>query len=224
MMKKRAKRKEKKPSSKVLSRNIGESGLRSPRKAEVERITKETQIRIALNLDGQGRVEASTGIPFLDHMLNAFGKHALFDLDVKAKGDLDIDIHHTNEDVGITLGQAFAKALGDKKQIRRFGFFYVPLDDALTRVALDISGRPNFVLAKPSEDLRCTTHYDLPEAAHMLESFVQHAGIDLHVQILSGKDSHHVVETVFKALGRALSMAVERDSRVRGVPSTKGAL
>ena len=208
---------------KSKSKNLANSNAKE-RKAEVTRVTKETQIRIAINLDGQGKAKIDTGIPFLDHMLTAFAKHGLFDLEVSAKGDLHIDIHHTNEDVGITLGQAFCKALGEKEQIRRFGFFYVPLDDALTRVALDISGRPQFILVKPEGELRCTTHYDLPEAAHMLESFVQHSGIDLHIHIISGKDSHHVVETVFKALARALDMATRRDERVRGVPSTKGAL
>jgi len=200
------------------------SSLARERKSEVVRKTKETSIQIKLSLDGQGKVNIETGISFLDHMLSAFAKHGLFDLDIKAKGDLHIDIHHTNEDVGITLGQAFAKALGDKKSIRRFGFFYVPLGDALTRVVVDISGRPYFNLIKPEGEMRFTSEYDLPEAVHMLESFIQHAGLDAHIQILTGHDGHHVMETIFKAFGRALSMAVERNPRITGVPSTKGTL
>ncbi len=194
------------------------------RKSEAVRKTQETNILVKLNLDGQGRANIETGIPFLDHMLSAFAKHGLFDLEIKASGDLHIDIHHTNEDVGITLGQAFAKALGDKKSIRRFGFFYVPLGDALTRVVVDISGRPYFNLIKPEGEMRFTAEYDLPEAIHMLESFIQHAGLDAHIQILTGHDGHHVMETIFKAFGRALSMAVERNPRIMGVPSTKGTL
>ncbi|MBI4431378.1 MAG: imidazoleglycerol-phosphate dehydratase HisB [Candidatus Omnitrophica bacterium] len=194
------------------------------RKVEVVRATRETHIRVMLNLDGRGRAKVNTGIPFLDHMLSAFAKHGLFDLELKAAGDLHIDIHHTNEDVGIAMGQAFSKALGDKKSIRRFGFFYVPLGDALTRVVVDISGRPYFNLKKPDGELRFTTGYDLPEAVHMLESFVQHAGIDTHIQIISGHDGHHVMETIFKAFGRATSMAVERLTRISDIPSTKGTL
>lgn len=211
-------KKSKKISPKEQARELKE------RKSDVVRKTKETDIRVKLNLDGRGRTKIETGIPFLDHMLSAFAKHGLFDLELKASGDLHIDLHHTNEDVGITLGQAFGKALGDKKSIRRFGFFYAPLGDALTRVVVDISGRPYFNFTKPEGDLRFTMEYDLPEALHMLESFVQHAGLDTHIQVLSGHDGHHVLETIFKAFGRALSMAVERNLRISDIPSTKGAL
>ena len=209
--------------SKKVSPNIQKQSFKE-RKSDVLRKTQETNIRVKLNLDGHGRTKVETGIPFLDHMLSAFAKHGLFDLELQAKGDLHIDLHHTNEDVGITLGQAFGKALGDKKSIRRFGFFYVPLGDALTRVVVDISGRPYFNFTKPEGDLRFTMEYDLPEALHMLESFVQHAGLDAHIQVLSGHDGHHVLETIFKAFGRALSMAVERNIRMTGIPSTKGVL
>jgi len=213
----------KKRISKKHKKVAGPSGA-GKRYANVLRNTQETHISVKFKLDGQGSASISTGIPFLDHMLTAFTKHGCFDLDLKAKGDLHVDIHHTNEDVGITLGQAVAKALGDKRGIRRFGFFFVPLGDALTRVVLDISGRPQFILRKPEAELRCTTHYDLPEAAHLLESFVQHSGIDLHIEVLSGTDSHHVVETMFKGVGRALDMATQIDRRVGGIPSTKGLL
>ena len=192
----------------------------------IERKTKETQIRVVLSLDGTGRAKARTGMPFLDHMLELFGKHGLFDLEVAAKGDLQIDRHHTNEDVGICLGQALAKALGDKRGIRRFGVAYVPMEEALARVTLDISGRSRFVLRDQSQIAakRRQVPYTMDDAEHLLESVARAAGLTVHVDVLSGHDTHHTLEAVFKAFGRALAEAVARDPRVKGVPSTKGRL
>ncbi|MDO8730109.1 MAG: imidazoleglycerol-phosphate dehydratase HisB [Candidatus Omnitrophota bacterium] len=203
------------------------------RVAVIERKTKETQIRGRLNLDGEGKSSISTGIGFLDHMLELFAKHGLFDLQVKAKGDLHIDLHHTNEDLGLALGQAFHQALGEKRGIRRMGSAFVPMDETLARVRVvaDVSGRPHFRLdwapgRKRAEFRRGERiSYGLEDAKHFLESFSARSGLTLHVDVLkAGGDAHHLLEAVFKALGRALREAVDRDPRVRGVPSTKGKL
>ena len=195
------------------------------RKAQVARNTQETQIRIKLNLDGTGKSRASTGIPFLNHMLSSLAKHGLFDLNVEAKGDLEIDIHHTNEDVGIVLGQCFTKALGNKKGIRRFGFFSVPMDETLVRASLDFSGRPYFLIIKNKgvKFSRLDT-YSFHDASEFLRAFCQHAGLNLIVEIVHGEDSHHIIESMFKALAKTLNMATGRDYRIKGIPSTKGSL
>ena len=199
--------------------------MKKKRLAQVKRETKETKIDIKLNLDGSGVYQISTGIPFLDHMLTAIVKHGLFDLNIKAKGDLEIDLHHTNEDVGIVLGQAFSKALGNKLGIRRFGFFSVPMDEALVRASLDISGRPSLHVQKDKKmKLISTAQYSFHDACEFLRAFVQHAGINLIVEVVSGEDSHHVTEAMFKAVAKALDWATQVDPRVKGVPSTKGAL
>lgn len=193
------------------------------RRAWVERKTKETQISIELGVDGEGTANIETGIGFLDHMLSLFAKHGHFDLKIRAKGDLHVDSHHTNEDVALCLGQAFRKALKDKKGIQRFGFFYVPMGEALVRVVLDISGRPSFFLqTSPRPDDQ--ESYKLEDAEHFLESFVQQCGINLNVSILEGKHHHHVLEALFKALGKAMDQATRIDPREKGIPSTKGAL
>jgi len=200
-----------------------------PRAAKIERRTKEVDIRGRLNLDGTGRSSVSTGIRFLDHMLELFSKHGLFDLTLKAKGDLDIDLHHTNEDLGLALGEAFKKALGQKKGIRRMGSCFVPMDESLARVrsVVDLSGRPHFDLGwgKGRFPSGYRSSYEVEDARHFLESFVAKSEVTLHVDVLkAGEDIHHVLEAVFKALGRSLRQAVERDPRVKGVPSTKGKL
>ena len=203
------------------------------RTAVIERKTRETRISGRLDLDGSGKSSVSTGIGFLDHMLELFAKHGLFDLQVKAKGDLHIDLHHTNEDLGLALGDAFRQALGEKRGIRRMGSAFVPMDETLARVRVvaDVSGRPHFRLdwaAKNGEALfrrGSRIAYGLEDAKHFLESFSARSGLTLHVDVLkAGGDAHHLLESVFKALGRALREAVERDSRVKGVPSTKGKL
>jgi imidazoleglycerol-phosphate dehydratase len=196
----------------------------SPRRAEVVRHTKETQIRVALDLDGTGRAELATGIGFFDHMLEQIARHGLVDLAVQAQGDLHIDGHHTVEDVGITLGQAFARALGDKAGVRRYGHAYVPLDEALSRVVIDLSGRPELVW-----NVRFTRamigEFDVDLAHEFFQGFVNHALVTLHVDNLRGDNAHHQCETVFKAFARALRMAVEHDPRAAGtIPSTKGTL
>ena len=193
------------------------------RQAKVTRNTKETQISVSLNLDGSGKSKLATGVPFLDHMLDQVARHGVFDLEVKAAGDLHIDAHHTVEDIGITLGQAFAKAIGEKKGVRRYGHAYVPLDEALSRVVVDLSGRPglalkiDFVRARIGE-------FDVDLVHEFFQGFINHALVTLHVDNLKGDNAHHQAETVFKAFGRALRMAVELDPRVKGVPSTKGSL
>jgi len=194
------------------------------RRAEVVRNTKETQIRAAVDLDGSGRAELATGIGFFDHMLEQIARHGLVDLVVQAKGDLHIDGHHTVEDVGITLGQAFAQAVGDKAGVRRYGHAYVPLDEALSRVVVDLSGRPDLVW-----NVRFTRsmigEFDVDLAHEFFQGFVNHAQVTLHVDNLRGDNAHHQCETVFKAFARALRMAVERDPRAAGtIPSTKGSL
>ena len=194
------------------------------RTSQVTRNTLETQVSISLNLDGTGVAKLASGVPFLDHMLDQIARHGLIDLDISAKGDLHIDAHHTVEDIGITLGQAFAKAVGDKKGIRRYGHAYVPLDEALSRVVIDLSGRPGLVFAV--EFSRGTIgEFDVDLVSEFFQGFVNHAGVTLHIDNLRGKNSHHQVETIFKAFGRALRMAVEVDSRLGGaMPSTKGSL
>ncbi|PFG11286.1 MULTISPECIES: imidazoleglycerol-phosphate dehydratase HisB [unclassified Marinobacter] len=194
------------------------------RKARVERNTLETQISVEVNLDGTGKTNFQTGVPFLDHMMDQIARHGMVDLDVVCDGDLHIDDHHTVEDVGITMGQAFAKAVGDKKGIRRYGHAYVPLDEALSRVVLDLSGRPGLHMDVPFT--RATVGgFDVDLFAEFFQGFVNHALITLHIDNLKGKNTHHQIETVFKAFGRALRMAVELDDRMAGImPSTKGTL
>ena len=195
------------------------------RTATVTRKTQETQIRIALAIDGFGKSQIKTGLPFLNHMLASLSKHGLFDLSIDAKGDLEVDIHHTNEDVGIVLGQAFSKALGKKEGIRRFGFFSVPMDEALVRASLDFSGRPSFMVLKSKgvKFSRLET-YSFHDATEFLRAFTQHAGINLTIEVVSGEDSHHIIEAMFKATAKALDMATQRDARIKGIPSTKGSL
>ena len=196
----------------------------SMRTSQVTRNTLETQVSVSLNLDGTGVAKLASGVPFLDHMLDQIARHGLIDLDISAKGDLHIDAHHTVEDIGITLGQAFAKAVGDKKGIRRYGHAYVPLDEALSRVVIDLSGRPGLVFGVDFS--RGTVgEFDVDLVSEFFQGFVNHAGVTLHIDNLRGKNSHHQAETIFKAFGRALRMAVEVDSRLGGaMPSTKGSL
>jgi imidazoleglycerol-phosphate dehydratase len=194
------------------------------RRAEVQRITKETQIRVTVDLDGSGRAELASGIGFFDHMLEQIARHSMLDLAVQAKGDLHIDGHHTVEDIGITFGQAFAKAVGDKAGVRRYGHAYIPLDEALSRVVVDLSGRPDLVW-----NVRFTRamigEFDVDLAHEFFQGFVNHALVTLHVDNLRGDNAHHQCETVFKAFARALRMAIEPDPRAAGsIPSTKGAL
>ncbi len=196
----------------------------SARKASVRRETLETQIEVTIDLDGQGQAEFDTGVPFFEHMLHQVARHGLVDLHVVARGDLHIDAHHTVEDVGITLGQAFAEALGDKHGIRRYGHAYVPLDEALSRVVLDCSGRPGLWHAVEYPRARIGD-FDVDLLREFFQGFVNHAGVTLHVDNLKGRNAHHVAETIFKAFGRALRVAVERDPRGDDTaPSTKGAL
>ncbi|MFJ3314305.1 imidazoleglycerol-phosphate dehydratase HisB [Herbaspirillum huttiense] len=198
--------------------------MSTPRTAEVVRNTNETQIRVAINLDGTGQQKLDTGVPFLDHMLDQIARHGLIDLDIHAKGDLHIDAHHTVEDVGITLGMAFAKAIGDKKGIRRYGHAYVPLDEALSRVVIDFSGRPGLEYHIPFTRAMIGS-FDVDLTSEFFHGFVNHAQVTLHVDNLRGVNAHHQAETVFKAFGRALRMAVELDPRAAGtIPSTKGSL
>lgn len=198
--------------------------MSTPRTAEVVRNTNETQIRVAINIDGSGQQKLNTGVPFLDHMLDQIARHGLIDLDIEAKGDLHIDAHHTVEDVGITLGQAFAKAIGDKKGIRRYGHAYVPLDEALSRVVIDFSGRPGLEFHVPFKRSMIGT-FDVDLTHEFFQGFVNHALVSLHVDNLRGDNAHHQCETVFKAFGRALRMAAELDPRSAGmIPSTKGSL
>lgn len=194
------------------------------RTAQVERNTLETQIQVSVNLDGTGKSDFVTGVPFLDHMLDQVARHGLIDLTIEAKGDLHIDAHHTVEDIGITLGQAFAKAWGDKKGLRRYGHAYVPLDEALSRVVLDLSGRPGLEM-----DVTFTRAsiggFDVDLFYEFFQGLVNHAQMTLHIDNLKGRNAHHQAETIFKAFGRALRVAVERDERMAGVmPSTKGSL
>ena len=198
--------------------------VETPRQAQIERKTLETQIRVSLNLDGTGRSNFKTGVPFLDHMLDQVARHGLIDLEIEAVGDLHIDAHHTVEDLGITLGQALAKALGGKQGIRRYGHAYVPLDEALSRVVIDLSGRPGLVY-QVAFTRGLIGAFDVDLFQEFFQGLVNHAGMTLHIDNLRGTNAHHQAETVFKAFGRALRMAVEPDPRMAGIlPSTKGAL
>ena len=192
--------------------------------AEVERNTLETQITCKINLDGTGKSTFLTGVPFLDHMLDQIARHGLIDMDIIAKGDLEIDSHHTVEDIGITLGQAFAKALSDKKGIYRYGHSYVPLDEALSRVVIDFSGRPGlFYEVKYPKAM--IGSFDVDLFREFFQGFVNHAGVTLHIDNLKGVNAHHVAETIFKAFGRAIRKAITADIRMEGImPSTKGSL
>jgi imidazoleglycerol-phosphate dehydratase len=200
------------------------SAASSPRVADVQRNTSETQIHVRVNLDGAGTAKLSTGIGFFDHMLDQIARHGLIDLEIEAKGDLHIDGHHTVEDVGITLGQAFAQAVGDKKGIRRYGHAYVPLDEALSRVVVDFSGRSGLHMRVPFK-AGMVGGFDTQLTYEFFQGFVNHAGVTLHIDNLHGENAHHQAETVFKAFARALRMALERDERLGDViPSTKGSL
>ncbi|HZW24581.1 MAG TPA: imidazoleglycerol-phosphate dehydratase HisB [Gallionella sp.] len=194
------------------------------RSAKVSRNTLETQIGVELNLDGSGKARFDTGLPFLEHMLDQIARHGLIDIDINAKGDLHIDAHHTVEDIGITLGQAFNQAVGDKKGLRRYGHAYVPLDEALSRVVLDISGRPGLVFN--CDFVRDSVgEFEVDLINEFFQGFVNHALVTLHIDNLAGNNAHHQAETIFKAFGRALRMALELDPRMAGVmPSTKGTL
>lgn len=207
--------------------------------ARLTRKTSETDISVRLKLDGRGNSHIDTGIKFLDHMLTLFAKHGLFDVNLKAKGDLNVDIHHTNEDVGLSLGEAFKKALGDKKGIRRFGYAYVPMDEALVRVVVDISGRPYLLFkvqgerfkvgASRGEVLPRTSHlaprtYTLDYARQFVQAFATNSGITMYVDMLYGEDMHHILEATFKAFSLALSQAAQTNPRMKGIPSTKGRL
>ncbi|HEY3299498.1 MAG TPA: imidazoleglycerol-phosphate dehydratase HisB [Methylophilaceae bacterium] len=192
--------------------------------AEVSRNTLETQISVSINLDGTGVSSFETGLPFLDHMLDQIARHGMMDISVKAKGDLHIDAHHTVEDIGITLGQAFIKALGDKKGIRRYGHAYVPLDEALSRVVLDLSGRPGLEFFVEFTRARIGD-FDVDLIHEFFQGFINHALVTLHIDNLRGDNAHHQAETIFKAFGRALRVAIELDPRMAGImPSTKGSL
>ncbi|MEO8156948.1 MAG: imidazoleglycerol-phosphate dehydratase HisB [Betaproteobacteria bacterium] len=194
------------------------------RQAQVTRNTLETQIEVRLNLDGSGKSRLATGVGFFDHMLDQVARHGMLDLEVEAKGDLHIDAHHTVEDVGITIGQAFTKAIGDKKGVRRYGHAYVPLDEALSRVVIDLSGRPGL---EYSVDYArgLIGEFDVDLVHEFFQGFVNHALVTLHIDNLKGRNAHHQSETIFKAFGRALRMAVELDVRASGtLPTTKGSL
>ena len=194
------------------------------RTAKVNRSTLETQITVSLNIDGTGQTKINTGVPFLDHMLDQIARHGLMDIEVEAKGDLHIDAHHTVEDVGITLGQALAQCVGDKKGVRRMGHAYAPLDEALSRVVADLSGRPGLVFEVPFTRAR-VGEFDLDLIREFFQGFVNHALVTLHIDCLRGTNAHHQAETVFKAFGRALRMAIEVDPRAANImPSTKGTL
>jgi imidazoleglycerol-phosphate dehydratase len=193
------------------------------RKALVERTTKESDVRVELDLDGTGQASSDTGVPFFDHMVSQLGKHGGFDLSVVTKGDLEIDAHHTVEDTSLAIGQALREALGDKQGVRRYGDALVPLDEALVQAAVDLSGRPYLVHEEP-DLVELIGAYDTTLTKHIWESIVATAQITLHVRVLAGRNAHHVVETQFKAVARALRTAVELAPRVSGVPSTKGVL
>ena len=194
------------------------------RSATLERKTSETEIRLTLNLDGSGVSKISTGIAFFDHMLTLFAKHGLMDLELTAKGDIEVDYHHTVEDTGILLGQAIAKALGDKASIRRYGFFYVPMDEALVRSVVDLSGRPFLAYNAPADVPAIGSAFSFQLVEEFLRAISVNAGMNLHVDVLAGRDAHHMAEGIFKSLARALDEATSTDPRVQGIPSTKGVL
>lgn len=193
------------------------------RTATIERITKETRIRMELSVDGRGQAKVCTSVPFLDHMLNLFARHGLFDLAIEASGDIDIDFHHTVEDVGIVLGEAFKQALGDKNGIRRYGQATVPMDETLAAVAVDFSGRPYLVyhVALPKVKIG---DFDVELAREFFQAFVNHCGLNLHINVMYGDNVHHIIEACFKAFARAVDVATQLDPRVEGVMSTKGVL
>jgi len=194
------------------------------RTASVERNTLETKIRISINLDGTGKAKFDTGVPFLDHMLDQIARHGMIDMDIYCDGDLKIDDHHTVEDIGITLGKAFAQAVGDKKGLYRYGHAYVPLDEALSRVVVDFSGRPGLYY-EVSYPRAMIGSFDVDLFLEFFQGFVNHAGVSLHIDNLKGRNAHHIAETVFKAFGRAIRMALTEDPRMAGImPSTKGVL
>jgi imidazoleglycerol-phosphate dehydratase len=208
----------------TASLNLSLDTLPTARTASVRRTTGETDVHVSINLDGTGQCNADTGVPFLDHMLDQIASHGLIDLDIKAKGDIEIDDHHTNEDVGITLGQAFAQALGDRKGITRFGHFVAPLDEALVQVALDFSGRPHLGYGLDIPTQRVGT-YDTQLVRDFFVAIVNHAQMTLHIRQLDGINSHHIIEATFKAFARSLRMATEVDPRRAGqIPSSKGVL
>jgi imidazoleglycerol-phosphate dehydratase len=193
------------------------------RQAEIKRATKETDIHVKLDLDGEGKSAVSTGVPFLDHMLELFARHGLFDLEVTCKGDLQIDDHHSVEDTAICLGQTFAEALGDKKGIVRYGAAYTPMDETLARAVVDLSGRPYLVYKVRNTRDRIGT-FSVEMAEHFWRSFTEHCKLNLHIEVLYGRNQHHIIEAVFKSAARALSQATRIDGRIQGVMSTKGSL
>ncbi len=193
------------------------------RRAQIERNTSETRIRLDLNIDGRGASAIATKIPFFDHMLTLFARHGLVDLEVQADGDIEVDFHHTVEDTGIVLGQAYAKALGEKRGIRRYGHAYLPMDETLTRVVVDFSGRP-FLAYRAPEAVAAIGGFTFQLVEEFLRAFSVHASCNLHVEILYGRDAHHMAESIFKGLARAVDSACQIDPRVEGVPSTKGSL
>jgi len=196
----------------------------SSRTSSIERNTLETQISVKLDLDGAGKAEFNTGVPFLEHMLDQIARHGLFDINIQAKGDLEIDAHHTVEDIGITFGQAMSAAIGDKKGIKRYGHAYVPLDEALSRVVIDFSGRPGLEY-NADYPRGMIGAFDVDLIHEFFQGFVNHANVSLHIDCLKGKNAHHIAETIFKAFGRAMRMALEEDARMAGMmPSTKGSL
>ncbi len=193
------------------------------RKSYIERVTKETQVRLSLDLDGKGKAKICTSVPFLDHMLDLFTRHSLFDMEVEAKGDIDIDFHHTVEDIGIVLGQAFKEALGDKKGIRRYGQASVPMDETLATVSIDLSGRPYLVYNVCIPKVKIG-EFDVELVREFFQAFVNNCGANLHVNVMYGENVHHILEACFKAAARALGQATQVDARIEGVLSTKGKL
>lgn len=193
------------------------------RKAVIERVTKETQIKLSLEIDGKGAAKVCTSVPFLDHMLDLFARHGLFDLQVDAKGDIDIDFHHTVEDIGIVLGQAFKEALGGKQGIRRYGQATVPMDETLASVAVDLSGRPYLVYHVPLPKVKIG-EFDVELVREFFQAFTNNCGANVHLNVMYGDNVHHIVEACFKALARAMDLATQLDSRIEGVMSTKGTL
>ncbi len=193
------------------------------RTAKISRKTKETSIALGLGIDGAGRYQIKTPLPFFNHMLELFAKHGLFDLTLKATGDVEVDDHHLVEDIGLALGEAFQRGLGNKSGIRRYGFFTLPMDETLTTVAIDFSGRPSFVYRTPLKSGRIKS-FDVELIEHFFESFVNAAQVNLHINVWYGRIKHHIVESIFKGFARAVDMATQIDPRVKGVPSTKGML